>query len=60
MLKIMGRAAATVQQMQSYIKKVNPKVSDSGHQDDSTVHFRRSNRGSERRYRIRSELPGNR
>ena len=29
MLKIMGRAAATVQQMQTYIKKVNPKVSDS-------------------------------
>ena len=29
MLKIMGRAAATVQQMQIYIKKVNPKVSDS-------------------------------
>lgn len=29
MLKIMGRAAATVTQMQTYIKKVNPKVSDS-------------------------------
>lgn len=29
MLKIMGQAAATVQQMQTYIKKVNPKVSDS-------------------------------
>ena len=29
MLKIMGRAAATVAQMQTYIKKVNPKVSDS-------------------------------
>ena len=29
MLKIMGQAAATVQQMQIYIKKVNPKVSDS-------------------------------
>ena len=29
MLKVMGRAAATVQQMQTYIKKVNPKVSDS-------------------------------
>ena len=26
MLKIMGQAAATVTQMQSYIKKVNPKV----------------------------------
>ena len=31
-----------------------------GHQDDSTLYLRRSNRGSERRYRIRSELPGNR
>lgn len=29
MLKIMGQAAATVEQMQSYIKMVNPKVSDS-------------------------------
>ena len=29
MLKIMGQAAATVAQMQTYIKKVNPKVSDS-------------------------------
>lgn len=29
MLKIMGQAAATVTQMQTYIKKVNPKVSDS-------------------------------
>lgn len=29
MLKIMGRAAATVTQMQTYIKKVNPKVPDS-------------------------------
>lgn len=29
MLKIMGQAAATVQQMQAYIKKVNPKVPDS-------------------------------
>ena len=29
MLKIMGQATATVQQMQTYIKKVNPKVSDS-------------------------------
>lgn len=48
MLKVMGRAAATVQQMQTYIKKVNPKVSDSGHQDDSTLYLRRSNRGSER------------
>ena len=26
MLKIMGQAVATVTQMQSYIKKVNPKV----------------------------------
>lgn len=29
MLKIMGQSAATVAQMQTYIKKVNPKVSDS-------------------------------
>lgn len=29
MLKIMGQAAATVTQMQTYIKKVNPKVPDS-------------------------------
>lgn len=29
MLKIMGQAAATVQQLQTYIKKVNPKVPDS-------------------------------
>ena len=29
MLKIMGQPAATVQQMQAYIKKVNPKVPDS-------------------------------
>ena len=29
MLKIMGQAAATVAQMQSYIKKVNPQVPDS-------------------------------
>lgn len=29
MLKIMGQAAATVAQMQTYIKKANPKVSDS-------------------------------
>ena len=29
MLKIMGQAAATVQQMQAYIKKVNPKAPDS-------------------------------
>lgn len=29
MLKIMGQAAATATQMQTYIKKVNPKVSDS-------------------------------
>ena len=30
MLKIMGRAAATVQQMQTYIKKVNPNTSTGG------------------------------
>lgn len=60
MLKIMGQAAATVAQMQTYIKKSQSKGVRFGHQDDSTVHFRRSNRGSERRYRIRSELPGNR
>ena len=29
MLKIMGQAVATVQQLQAYIKKVNPKVPDS-------------------------------
>ena len=29
MLKIMGQAVATVQQLQTYIKKVNPKVPDS-------------------------------
>ena len=29
MLKIMGQAAATVTQMQTYIKKVNPKAPDS-------------------------------
>lgn len=29
MLKIMGQAVATVTQMQTYIKKVNPKVPDS-------------------------------
>lgn len=29
MLKIMGQAAATVQQMRAYIKKVNPKAPDS-------------------------------
>lgn len=28
MLKIMGQAAATVTQMQTYIKKVNPKAPD--------------------------------
>ena len=39
MLKIMGQAAATVTQMQTYIKKVNPKVARFGYQDDSVVHF---------------------
>lgn len=29
MLKIMGKAQASVTQMQAYIKRANPKVSDS-------------------------------
>ena len=29
MLRIMGKSKATVEQLQTYIKKVNPKVTDS-------------------------------
>ena len=29
MLKIMGKSQASIEQMQAYIKKVNPQVSDS-------------------------------
>ena len=29
MLRIMGQSKATVEQLQTYIKKVNPKVTDS-------------------------------
>ena len=56
----MGKSQASIEQMQAYIKKVNPQGVRFGHKDDLSVHHRRINRGRAWRHCICSELPGDR